>query len=117
MTQATLGIGTKVAYETTIGASPLAFTDVPEVLDVPDLPFTRVFWDATNQDSGDSKEYIAGLNDAQEMEISANYLPQNSAQKAILGFFNDRLARKWEIRETTTSPVVTYTGLAIVAAY
>lgn len=117
MTDATLGIGSKAAYETTLGASPLAFTDVPECLDIPDLTQAREFLDATNQDSGDTKEYIAGLNDVQEFELSANYLPQDSAQKRILDFYNDRQARYWEVRETTTSPVVTWRGLAVVSSF
>lgn len=117
MTDAALGIGTKVSYETVIGASPVAFTVVPEALDIPDLPFTREFLDATNQDSGDSKEYISGLNDSQEIEIQANYLANNSAQTAIFGFFNDRRARLWRITETTESPAITYEGLALVSSY
>lgn len=116
MTQATLGIGSKLAYETVPGASPLAFTEVGEVLDIA-LPHTRAFEDVTNQDSGQNHEYIAALLDAEVVEMEANYLPQSSAQADIYAMFLAGTARKWRVRETTTSPEVTWTFDAIVASF
>lgn len=118
MTEARLGIGTKVAYETTIGASPLAFTDVKEVLDVPPLNFSREFVEATNQDSeGETREYIGGLIDAEEITIQANYLANDPTHRAIYDMFRAKTARMWQVRETTESPVVIWQGLAVVSSY
>jgi hypothetical protein len=50
-TGADLGIGTKLAYETVPGASPLAWTEVPQVGDFPELGTTTEFVETTNQDS------------------------------------------------------------------
>lgn len=118
MTDAALGIGTFLEYETVPGASPLAFTTVSEVLDIPEVPHTREFVEATNQSSaGYSREYIAGLIDAEEFTVPCNYLPQDASQAAIWAMFNAGTARKWRLRESTTSPQVTWTFDAIVAAF
>lgn len=118
MTDAVLGIGTKLEYETTIGASPLAFTTVPEVLDIPALAFTREFVEATNQDSpGETREYIGGLIDAEEITIQANYLPNNAIQQAVYDQFRSKTARVWQVRETTASPEIIWRGEAIVSSY
>lgn len=118
MTEATLGIGTLLEYETTIGASPIAFTTVSEVLDIPELPHTREFVEATNQSSlNQTREYIAGLIDAEEFTVQCNYLPQDNTQEAIWAMFNAGNARSWRVREATTSPEVTWTFDAIVAAF
>ena len=118
MTAATLGIGTVLEYETTIGASPIAYTRLAEVLDIPPLPHTREFVEATNQDSlNQTREYIAGLIDAEEFTIDLNYLPQDTTQAAVWAMFNAGTARLWRAREATTSPEVTWTFLAIVASF
>ena len=118
MTEATLGIGTFLEYETVPGASPLAFTKVSEVLDLPELPHTREFVEATNQDSlNQTREYIAGLIDAEEFTVPCNYLPQNATHAAIWAMFNAGTARKWRVRESTTSPEITWEFDAIVASF
>lgn len=118
MTDATLGIGTVLEYETTIGASPVAYTTLAEVLDIPSLTHTREFVEATNQDSvGNFREYIAGLIDAEEVTFECNYLPQNATHAAVWQQFLDGTARSWRVREATTSPEVTWTFDAIVAAF
>lgn len=117
-TQAKLGIGTKLEYETTIGASPIAYTTVDEVGDIPELPHTREFVEATNQDSeGQSREYIAGLIDAEEFTIQCNSVATSNSQAACWAMFNDGQARLWRVREATESPEVTWTFLAIVASF
>lgn len=118
MTLATLGIGTKLEYETVIGASPLAYTTVAEVLDIPPLAQTREFVEATNQDSeGQSREYIPGLIDVEEITIECNYLANDPTHIAIEAMFQAGTTRKWRVREATESPEVTYTGDAVVSAY
>ena len=118
MTQASLGIGTKLEYETTVGASPIAYTVLSEVLDIPELPHTREFVEATNQDSlNQTREYIAGLIDAEEFTVQCNYIPGDASQNAVWAMFNAGDARLWRVREATASPEETWTFLAIVAAY
>lgn len=119
-TGAKLGIGTKVEYETTPGASPLAFTNVPQVLDVPPLNRPRESVETTNQDStGQSREYIPGLNEPPEFTFECNYLPNDATQTALNDMFNaaDGGVRQWRIRETTSSPEVTWTFEAFVTNF
>lgn len=117
MTDATLGIGTFLEYETTIGASPLAFTTLEEVQDIPEVPNTREFVEATHQGSGDSKEYIAGLRDAEQFTVTCNYIPgTGGTHRAAWNMFKDKLVRKWQLRQTTASPEEIFRGDAVVAA-
>lgn len=118
MTQAALGIGTKLEFETTIGASPIAYTVLAEVLDIPELPHTREFVEATNQDSlNQTREYIAGLIDAEEFTVQCNQIAQDATQAAVWAMFNTGAARSWRVREATESPEITWTFDAIVAAF
>lgn len=117
MTKATLGIGTILEYETVPGASPVAYTKVDEVGDIPPLPNTREFVEATNQDSGSSKEYIAGLIDAEQFSIEANMIIGNVSQDAVYTMFVAGTARKWRVRVSNQSPSLTLTFNAIVAAW
>lgn len=116
-TEAELGIGTQLQYETVVGASPLAFTDVPEVLDIPTLTETREFVEATNQDSGDTREYIAGLNDAEEVTIEMNYLPHSAAQNELYTRYQARTRCKWRVVEESTSPDITWEFDAFIASH
>lgn len=116
-TLASLGIGTLVSYETTPGASPLAFTHVAEVLDIPPIVQSVEFVEATNQDSEDrTREYIPGLVDVEEIAFQANYLPQNSGHAAILAMPKAGLKRRWRVVESTASPAITYDFEAFVSS-
>lgn len=104
-TGADLGIGTKLAFETTVGASPIAFTEVPQVLDIPDVVESREFVETTNQDSENRRrEYIGGLIDVEEITIPMNYLPLDANQNALSAMLNEVTPRWWRLRETTVSP-------------
>lgn len=118
MTAAALGIGTKLEYETVIGASPVAYTVLAEVLDIPPLTHTREFVEATNQDSlNETREYLGGLIDAEEVAFECNYLANDTTHAAVWAMFNAKTTRKWRVREATESPVITWTFDAIVAAF
>ncbi len=111
-TGAKLGIGTKVEYETVAGASPQAFTNYPQVKDVEYPEQLRESVETTNQDStGFTREYIPGLIDPGEITIESNYLPNDSDQSAVRGFNaqSDGGERLWRIRESTSSPEITWT--------
>lgn len=104
-TGANLGIGTKLAFETTIGASPVAFTEVPQVGDFPEISETREFVETTNQDSAARRrEYIGGLVDVEEVDFTMNYLPNDATQESLRAMLNETSPRWWRWRETQTSP-------------
>lgn len=106
-TGARLGIGTKLAYETVLGASPVAFTEIPQVGDFPEISETREFVETTNQDSLEKRrEYIGGLVDVEEVEFEMNYLPQDAAQEALRAMLNETEPRWFRWRETQSSPNV-----------
>lgn len=106
-TGADLGIGTQLAYETVIGASPVAFTDVPQVLDFPELGKSREFVETTNQDSADrTREYIPGLSDVEEIPFEMNYLANNAPQDALETMQDETQNRIWRITLEGVSPDV-----------
>lgn len=120
MTAATLGIGTKLQFETTPGASPITWTTVSEMGDLPPLPHTREFVEATNQDSlGFTREYIAGLIDAEEFTVTGNYLPQDASQIAVwtMSQTKDAGKRQWRVLEETASPAVSWQFEAAVSNF
>ena len=86
------------------------------MLDIPEVPHTREFVEATNQQSANGyREYIAGLKDAEEFTVPCNYIPGDTSQEAVWDMYELGTARYWRLRETTTSPEATMTFLAIVA--
>lgn len=118
MTDATLGIGTKFRIETVPGASPLAFTEIPEVLDIPELTESAEFVEATNQDSANfTREYIPGLIDAEEFTIEMNYLPASTAQTLLRTRQRERVKFIAQIVETTASPEVTWQFECYISAH
>lgn len=106
-TGARLGIGTKLAYETSPVQSPPVFTEVEQVGDFPEISETREFVETTNQDSLDKRrEYIGGLIDVEEVEFEMNYVPTASGQAALRAQLNEVEPRVWRWRETQSSPEV-----------
>lgn len=106
-TGAMLGIGTKLAYETTIGASPVAFTEVEQVGDFPEISETREFVETTNQDSLQKRrEYIGGLVDVEEVSFEMNKLEtvDGPGQQNLRAMLQEVSPRWWRWRETTISP-------------
>jgi len=117
-TGARLGIGTLLAYESVLGASPVAFTEVNQVGDFPEISETREFVETTNQNSEQKRrEYIGGLVDVEEVEFEMNYLPTDTAQEAIQGMLSEVLPRWWRWRETQSSPAVVQYVQAFVSKH
>lgn len=109
-TGARLGIGTKLAYETVIGASPRAYTEVEQVGDFPEISETREFVETTNQDSEQKRrEYIGGLVDVEEVEFEMNKLgaTDGPGQQNLRAMLNETTPRLWRWRETESSPETT----------
>lgn len=71
MTSAVLGAGTLFKVGTT--ASPESYETVGEVVNIGPVGSTAELIDVTNMDSGTDKEYIAGLQDGDEVEIEFNW--------------------------------------------
>ena len=115
---ADLGIGTKLAYETVIGASPVAFTDVPQVGDFPELGTSREFVETTNQDSADrTREYIPGLKDVEEVAIDMNYIDV-AAQSDLEAISSETVtARIWRVTLQDLSPDIVRYFRAFVAKH
>lgn len=106
-TGAQLGIGTKLAFETVIGASPVAFSNVPQVLDFPELSQSREFVETTNQDSQDfTREYIGGLIDVEEVPFEMNYVPGNTIQDSLEDMVRETSPRIWRVTLENASPDV-----------
>lgn len=81
MTQAFYG---GVTFKRGDGGGPEVFTSVGEVYSLSGLGKTNDLIEATNFDSGSSREYIAGLADGQEITVECNYLPNNTEQTALI---------------------------------
>lgn len=81
-TAAVLGKG--VLLQRSDGTSPITYSTVAEMLDIPDAPDTiRDLVDVTNHDSpGTDREYILGLGDGVEIQGRCNYT--NSTQQNAL---------------------------------
>jgi len=73
---------------------------------VPSVTAPVDFIDATNQDSGDAKEYIPGLKDVEELTVEMNYI-NTTNQNRLKTMFDARTTCNWRIRLTNVSPVVT----------
>lgn len=80
MTSAVLGSLTQ--FKLGDAASPEVFTKVAEVLSIGPIGSTAPEVDVTNLDST-SKEYIGGLPDGQQVEISGNWIAANTQQAAL----------------------------------
>jgi len=71
MTSAVLGAGT--LFKLGDSASPIVYTTIGEVVNIGPIGSTAELVEVTNMDSGNDKEYIAGLQDGDEVEIEFNW--------------------------------------------
>jgi Lambda phage tail tube protein, TTP len=87
--------GAIIAFQTnpSIGFQPLA--------EIKEVNFTGAKFDlddVTNYESGVFREWITTLADSGELSFSGNYIPSDSSQQSLLGFFNTGLLVAWEIQ-------------------
>ena len=103
MTQATIG---KWKLKLGDGASPEAFTAIEEVFEVGGLGKTNNLVNATNFDSPPgTMEYIAGLADGSEINITANYIPDATQQGALQAAVDAQENRNFQlIYDESASP-------------
>lgn len=86
--------GTVISYETnpSVGFVPLA--------EIKEINFTGAKYDlddVTNYESGNFREWITTLADSGDLSFSGNYIPTDSSQQALLGFFNTGVLVSWKI--------------------
>ncbi len=53
--------------------------------------------DVTNYESGNFREWLTTLADSGEVSFTGNYVPADSSQQALLGFFNAGTLVSWQI--------------------
>lgn len=92
-------------------ASPEAYTTLGEVLSASGVGVTNSQIDVTNTDSGNVKEYIAGMADGSEITVECNALHGNTQQTAAIGKVDAGANANVELvmSNTTGSPVTTIT--------
>jgi len=112
MTSAFKGFTFKMSDE----ASPEVYATLGEVLSASGVGVTNSTIDVTNTDSGNVKEYIAGMADGSEISVECNALHGNTKQTLAIakvdagGQINIQLV----MSNTASSPVTTITITALV---
>ena len=53
--------------------------------------------DVTNYESGNFREWLTTLADSGEVSFEGNYIPGDSSQQSLLGFFNAGTLVSWQI--------------------
>lgn len=94
-----------------------SWTDVGEILGVSGLGQTADDQEVTNHESGDSREYIAGLKDGSEVTIESNLIIANAMQQAMTT--DAAGGNSWEFRVPITdgSDTVTITFIGVVKSW
>ncbi len=90
-TSATSGSGS--LFQLGDGASPEVFTTIGEGTTVGAIGVKKDLIDVTHFQST-AKEFIGGLSDGQEFEVTCNYVATNATQLALIGFANTQSAAK-----------------------
>ena len=94
------------------GASPQVFTTLPETFSISGLGKTNELIDVTNLDSGNTREFIAGLADGEEITIEANYLPDDTEQVAARALVDNGTNRNVQVIATNGANIETFDFLA-----
>jgi hypothetical protein len=90
-TSATSGSGS--LFQLGDGASPEGWTTIGEGATVAPIGVKKDLIEVTHFQST-AREYIGGLSDGQEFEVTCNYVPTNATQLALIGFANTQSAAK-----------------------
>jgi predicted secreted protein len=103
-----------IGHSSTFGIyNGVTYDNVAEVTSITPAGWTQDAIDATHMDSTDGyREFIPGLKDATEVQISINYVP--SASDAILAAFASATLKTYRITHPNS---VTLTFTAIVTSY
>jgi predicted secreted protein len=71
-----------------------------ELAEIKSIDFTGAKFDlsdVTNYESGTFREWLPTLGDSGELSFTGNYVPSDSSQQALLGFFNSATLVTWKI--------------------
>lgn len=97
--------GTIISYETNPSVGFLQLAEIKEI------NFTGAKFDladVTNYQSGVFKEWLTTLADSGEVSFTGNYIPTDSSQQALLGFFNAGLLVSWQVTLPNALGVITF---------
>lgn len=97
--------GTVISYETnpSVGFLPLA--------EIKEINFTGAKYDladVTNYESGNFREWLTTLADSGEVSFTGNYIPGDTSQAALLGFFNGGTLVSWQVTLPSALGVITF---------
>ena len=97
--------GTIISYETnpSVGFVPLA--------EIKEINFTGAKYDlddVTNYESGNFREWITTLADSGDLSFTGNYIPTDTSQQALLGFFNTGVLVSWQITLPNSLGTITF---------
>jgi hypothetical protein len=101
--------GTKIARGD--GASPEVFTDVPQVTSITPVGQERSLIDVTNLDSA-AREYMKAIKDGQEINIEAQYDPDNAVHSGLRTDLNAETSRNFRVTFTDSpAQTVSFAGM------
>jgi len=106
------------AYGSTLqigdGATPEVFTSIAEITELTPPSMERDDIDVSSNSSSDGyREFIPGMRDGGEVEMTANWLPTNATQDAVTGVlstFNDNLLHNYKIVLPNSLATIAFSG-------
>src|SRR6266568_9093488 len=99
--------GTVLSYQTnpSVGFIP--------IIQMRDINFTGAKFDladVTNYQSGIFKAWLTTLADSGEMSFTGQYVPTDSSQQALLGFFNNGTLVQWKVQLPNQIGTITFSA-------
>lgn len=93
--QAFAGRGSKLQYST--NPPSVAYTELAEVKTIAISGAKYDLADVTNMQSSNFREWLPTLADNGELSLAGNYIPNDTTQSDLLGFFNNATLVTWKI--------------------
>jgi predicted secreted protein len=115
------GRGSAIQYST--NPPSVAYTVLAEIKNVQFSGAKADLADVTNFQSGNFREFLPTLNDAGEVSISGNLIPNDTTEQAILGFFNSQTLVTFQVQlpantaQGFATTLGTYTFKAYVVSF
>jgi predicted secreted protein len=97
--------GTVISYESDPSVGFLQLAEIKEI------NFTGAKYDladVTNYESGNFREWLTTLADSGEVSFTGNYIPSDSSQQALLGFFNAGTLISWKVQLPNALGTITF---------
>lgn len=110
--QAFAGRTTQLEFlDTTL--SPSAYVQIDEVKTINFTGSKADLADVTNMQSGVFREWLPTLNDSGELAFTANYLPGDSTQTKLIGFFNAQTLVSWNVVLPNSLGIISFKGFVV----